>query len=54
MPAFTSPTRIWMMTTPGSGSGGKRTGNKVVQVLLRKDYSHDVEAMIQTDPNAGV
>jgi histidinol-phosphate aminotransferase len=55
MPAFTSPTRSWTMATPGYGSGGgKGIGNKVVQVPLRKDYSHDVEAMIQTDPNAGV
>jgi histidinol-phosphate aminotransferase len=55
MPAFTSPTRSWTMATPGYGSGGGRgLGNKVVQVPLRKDYSHDVEAMIQTDPNAGV
>jgi histidinol-phosphate/aromatic aminotransferase/cobyric acid decarboxylase-like protein len=28
-------------------------GNKVVKVPLRKDYSHDVEAMIKADPNAG-
>jgi histidinol-phosphate aminotransferase len=55
MPAFTSPTRSWTMATPGYGSGGGRgLGNKIVQVPLRKDYSHDVEAMIKTDPNAGV
>ena len=55
MPAFTSPTRSWTMATPGYGSGGGRgVGNKVVQVPLRKDYTHDVEAMIKTDPNAGV
>jgi histidinol-phosphate aminotransferase len=54
MPAFTSPTRSWTMATPGYGSGGGRgIGNKIVQVPLRKDYSHDVEAMIKTDPNAG-
>jgi histidinol-phosphate aminotransferase len=55
MPAFTSPTRSWTMATPGYGSGGgKGIGNKIVQVPLRKDFSHDVEAMIQADPNAGV
>jgi histidinol-phosphate/aromatic aminotransferase/cobyric acid decarboxylase-like protein len=43
------------MATPGYCSGGSRgIGNKIVQVPLRKDYSHDVEAMIKTDPNAGV
>ena len=52
--AFTSPTRPWVMGSPGYGAGGgKFVGNKVVQVPLRKDYSHDVEAMIKADPNAG-
>jgi histidinol-phosphate aminotransferase len=55
MPAFTSPTRSWTMASPGYGSGGGRgIGNKIVKVPLRKDYSHDVEAMIKADPNAGV
>jgi histidinol-phosphate/aromatic aminotransferase/cobyric acid decarboxylase-like protein len=53
-PAFTSPTRSWVMGAPGYGNGaGRFTGNKVVQVPLRADYSHDVEAMIKADPNAG-
>ncbi len=52
--AFTSPTRSWVMGGPGYGSGASRViGNKVVKVPLRKDYSHDVEAMIKADPNAG-
>jgi histidinol-phosphate/aromatic aminotransferase/cobyric acid decarboxylase-like protein len=52
--AFTSPTRSWVMGSPGYGNGaGRFVGNKVVQVPLRKDYSHDVEAMIKADPNAG-
>jgi histidinol-phosphate aminotransferase len=52
--AFTSPTRPWVMGSPGYGAGGGRfVGNKVIQVPLRKDYSHDVEAMIKADPNAG-
>jgi histidinol-phosphate/aromatic aminotransferase/cobyric acid decarboxylase-like protein len=53
-PAFTSPTRSWVMASPGYGSGaGRFVGNKVVKVPLRKDYSHDVEAMIKADPNGG-
>ena len=55
VPAFTSPTRSWVMASPGYGSGASRgIGNKVVQVPLRKDFTHDVEAMIKADPNAGV
>jgi histidinol-phosphate aminotransferase len=53
-PAFTSPTRSWVMGSPGYGSGaGRFVGNKVIQVPLRKDYTHDVEAMIKADPKAG-
>jgi len=53
-PAFTSPTRAWVMGQPGYGNGaGRFVGNKVIQVPLRKDYSHDVQAMIKADPNAG-
>ncbi len=52
--AFCSPTRSWVMGGPGYGAGGGRfIGAKVVKVPLRKDFSHDVEAMIKTDPNAG-
>ncbi len=57
-PAFTSPTRSWVMASPGYGSGGGgrngERGGKTISVPLRKDYSHDVEAMIKADPNAGV
>ena len=54
VPAFASPTRSWVMASPGYGNGASRgIGNKVVAVPLRKDYSHDVEAMINADPNAG-
>jgi histidinol-phosphate/aromatic aminotransferase/cobyric acid decarboxylase-like protein len=54
-PGFCSPTRSWVMGSPGYGNGaGKWTGNKVVDVPLRADYSHDVQAMIKADPNAGV
>jgi histidinol-phosphate/aromatic aminotransferase/cobyric acid decarboxylase-like protein len=52
--AFTSPTRSWVMGSPGYGSGaGRWIGAKTIKVPLRKDYSHDVEAMIKADPNAG-
>ncbi len=52
--AFTSPTRSWVMAGPGYGSGaGRFIGAKTIKVPLRKDYSHDVEAMIKADPNAG-
>jgi len=52
--AFTSPTRSWVMGSPGYGSGASRfIGAKTIKVPLRKDYSHDVEAMIKADPNAG-
>ncbi len=57
-PAFTSPTRSWVMGSPGYGSGGGGRsgdrGGKTIKVPLRKDYTHDVEAMIKADPNAGV
>lgn len=53
--AFTSPTRSWVMANPGYGGGAPAfIGSKVVRVPLRADYSHDVEAMIKADPDAGV
>lgn len=53
--AFTSPTRSWVMANPGYGGGApKYIGSKVHRVPLRADYSHDVEAMIKADPDAGV
>jgi histidinol-phosphate aminotransferase len=54
MPAFTSPTRSWVMGQPGYTQNGTRLGVKIHHVPLRKDFSHDVEAMIKADPNAGV
>ncbi len=52
--AFCSPTRSWVMGSPGYGAGGaKFIGNKVIGVPLRADFSHDVQAMIKADPNAG-
>jgi histidinol-phosphate aminotransferase len=53
--AFTAPNRSWCMGDPGYGGGAPEfIGSKTVRVPLRKDFSHDVEAMIKTDPNAGV
>ena len=52
--AFTSPTRSWVMANPGYGGGAPEfIGSKVFRVPLREDFSHDVEAMIKADPNAG-
>jgi histidinol-phosphate/aromatic aminotransferase/cobyric acid decarboxylase-like protein len=52
--AFSSPTRSWVMGAPGYGSGaGRCIGAKTLHIPLRPDYSHDVEAMIKADPNAG-
>jgi len=52
--AFCSPTRPWVMGSPGYGAGGSKfIGNKVIGVPLRADFSHDVQAMIKADPNAG-
>jgi len=52
--AFTSPTQSWCLADPGYGGGAPAfIGSKVTRVPLRPDYSHDVEAMIKADPNAG-
>jgi len=55
--AFTSPTRPWVMAEPGYESGGSAAafiGAKVIHVPLRKDNSHDVQAMVKAHPNPGV
>ena len=53
--AYTAPNRSWCMGEPGYGGGAPEfIGSKTVRVPLRADFSHDVEAMIKTDPNAGV
>jgi len=52
--AFTCPTRSWVMANPGYGGGAPAfIGSKVVRVPLRDDYSHNVQAMIRADPDAG-
>jgi len=55
--AYCSPTRSFVMADPGYESGAqtaKFIGAKAIHVPLRKDYSHDVEAMVKADPNAGI
>jgi histidinol-phosphate aminotransferase len=55
--AFTSPSRPWVMAQPGYESGGmtaKFIGAKAIHVPLRKDNSHDVQAMLKADPNPGL
>jgi len=43
------------MAEPGYGGGAPEfIGSKVTRVPLRADFSHDVEAMVKADPNAGV
>ncbi len=45
------------MADPGYESGAqtaKFIGAKAIHVPLRKDYSHDVQAMLKADPNPGV
>lgn len=51
--AFAGPDRPWVMGDPGYGAGNRWVGAKVIQVPLRKDYTHDVEAMVKAAPNAG-
>jgi histidinol-phosphate aminotransferase len=53
--AFTSPGHSWCMGEPGYGGGAPEfIGSKTTRVPLRADFSHDVEAMVKADPNAGV
>lgn len=53
--AFTSPTKSWVMSDPGYGGGAPEfIGSKTIKVPLRPDFSHDVEAMLKADSNAGV
>ncbi len=52
--AFTSPAHSWTMGDPGYGAGAPAfIGSKLNKVPLRADFSHDVEAMIKADPDAG-
>jgi histidinol-phosphate aminotransferase len=55
--AFTSPARPLIVADPGYEAperAARFIGAKVMQVPLRKDYSHDADAMTRADANAGV
>jgi histidinol-phosphate aminotransferase len=55
--AFTSPSRPLVTAEPGyeAPEGAARfIKAKVIRVPLRKDYSHDPEAMAKAHPNAGL
>ncbi|SBV49867.1 aminotransferase [Xanthomonas bromi] len=57
MLAFTSPSAALVTADPTCESGWRaatRNGATLVKVPLRKDFSHDVQAMCAADANAGV
>lgn len=55
--AFTSPTGSLVTADPTYEQAWRtaaRVGAKVIKVPQRKDFSHDVEAMLAADPKAGL
>jgi histidinol-phosphate aminotransferase len=55
--AFTGPDKSYVVADPGYEAGARAAhfiGAKTISVPLRKDYAHDVHAMAQADPNAGL
>jgi histidinol-phosphate aminotransferase len=55
--AFTGPGKSFIIADPGYEAGERAAqfiGAKTISVPLRRDYSHDVQAMAQADPSAGV
>jgi len=55
--AFTGPGKSFVVADPGYEAGARAAqflGAKTVTVPLRKDYAHDVHAMAQSDPDAGL
>jgi histidinol-phosphate aminotransferase len=55
--AFTSSTRPLVIAAPGYEAperAARFVGAKVISIPLRKDYSHNPQAMVNADPNAGV
>jgi histidinol-phosphate aminotransferase len=55
--AYTGPSKSYVVANPGYEAGERAArfvGAKVVSVPLRKDYAHDVHAMAQADPDAGL
>jgi histidinol-phosphate aminotransferase len=55
--AFTGPGKSFVVADPGYEAGehaARFIGAKTIKVPLRKDYSHDVQAMAQADPEAAL
>jgi histidinol-phosphate aminotransferase len=55
--AFTGPGKSYIVADPGYEAGARAAsfiGAKTISVPLRKDFSHDVSAMAQADPDAGL
>ena len=55
--AFTGREKSYVVADPGYEAGTRAAhfiGAKTVSVPLRKDYAHDVSAMAQADPDAGL
>ncbi|HEY3840270.1 MAG TPA: pyridoxal phosphate-dependent aminotransferase [Bryobacteraceae bacterium] len=55
--AFTTPTKALVKGDPGYEAGERAArfiGSKVVNVPLKKDFSHDVKAMVAATPDAGL
>jgi histidinol-phosphate aminotransferase len=55
--AFTGPDKSFVVADPGYEAGERAArfiGARTIKVPLRKDYAHDVSAMAQADPDAGI
>jgi histidinol-phosphate aminotransferase len=55
--AYTGPEKSFIVADPGYEAGERAAefvGARVIKVPLRKDWAHDVRAMAEADPNAGV
>lgn len=55
--AFTSPERSFVVADPSYEAGmvaAQVAGARIKKVPLTADYAHDLKAMVQADPNAGV
>jgi histidinol-phosphate aminotransferase len=55
--AFTGPGKSFVVADPGYEAGERAAaflGARTIKVPLRKDWAHDVQAMAQADPDAGV
>ena len=55
--AFCSPTKPYVFGDPGYEAGGRAAqyiGEKVMNIPLTKNYTHDVKAMVAASPDAGL